>query len=325
MDAPSTALDLRRAIEQFRDFLTTDRGLSAHTVVSYGSDLSALADFLDARHRAGAKDGEPAGAASGGTVPETELDLETLRDWLWQSSEQLGLAKTTLARRAAAARAFSAWLARTGRAPVDVAARLRAPKSDHHLPRVLSREQMAGILDRLAIRATTRDPLAIRDLAIVELLYASALRVSELTGLDPTDLDLSRLTVRALGKGSKERVVPFGVPAARALIDYLESARPALVATQPTSALFVGARGGRVSARAVYSLVSSLLEAVPGSGPSGPHTLRHTAATHLLDGGADLRSVQELLGHASLGTTQLYTHVSTERLKSSYQLAHPRA
>jgi integrase/recombinase XerC len=194
---------------------------------------------------------------------------------------------------------------------------------------------MDGILSGLARRAAEDDPVGRRDLAIVELLYASALRVSELTGLDVDDVDLDRLTVRVLGKGSKERVVPFGVPAQGAIVDYLRLARPdlaqAAAAQSPTRAadagpaLFLGARGRRLGTRTVYQLVAGLLADLPGTGPSGPHALRHTAATHLLDGGADLRAVQEMLGHASLGTTQIYTHVSTERLKESYRLAHPRA
>ncbi len=166
-----------------------------------------------------------------------------------------------------------------------------------------------------------------RDLAIVELLYASAIRVSELAGLRVGDLDRARLTVRVLGKGNKERVVPFGVPAARALDAYVTHARPLLLAATPRLGPHVPRRPRRRRSptRTVYELVASLLRELPGTGPSGPHALRHTAATHLLDGGADLRAVQELLGHASLSTTQIYTHVSAERLKQSYATAHPRA
>ncbi len=318
-------VDLTRTIDEFAAHLAADRGFSPHTVRSYRSDLVALAAFAETR---------------GATEPE-DLDLELLRDWLWRASQD-GLAKSTLARRAAAARGLTAWLARTKATTTDAATRLKAPKSDHHLPRVLTREQIDGILDRLARLADTGDAVALRDVAIVELLYASALRVSELTGLTLGDIDLGRLTVRVTGKGSKERVVPFGIPARRAIVAWLDRGRPVLVdatssaapaaapargsGTTPAAApLFVGARGARLTPRTVYALVSALLADVPGSGPSGPHTLRHTAATHLLDGGADLRAVQELLGHASLGTTQLYTHVSTERLKESYRLAHPRA
>lgn len=301
-------VDLARSVDDFAAYLAAERGFSEHTVRSYRSDLAQLAQF----------------AATRGASESADLDLELLRDWLWRASQD-GLAKSTLARRAAAARSFSSWLARTNVAPSDAARRLRAPKSDHHLPRVLTREQMAGILQRLDKRASSNDPIAVRDLAMIELLYASALRVSELTGLGIGDADLGRLTVRVLGKGSKERVVPFGIPAKAAIERYL-GVRPALADDGgATAAMFVGARGKRLTSRTVYALVSGLLESVPGSGPSGPHTLRHTAATHLLDGGADLRSVQEMLGHASLGTTQLYTHVSSERLKESYRAAHPRA
>ena len=303
---------LERAVSDFAEYLLSERGFSEHTVRSYRSDLEQLTEFGSER----------------GAETSADLDLELLRDWLWAGS-QTGLAKSTLARRAAAARSFTAWLARTGQSATDAAARLKAPKPDSHLPRVLTRAQVDEILAGLGTLAATGDPVALRDLAMIELLYASALRVSELTGLDLPDLDLSRLTVRVLGKGSKQRVVPFGIPAHRALADYLDRGRPELLAqpttAHPTTAVFLGAKGKRVGSRTVYELVSRLLEDIPGTGPAGPHALRHTAATHLLDGGADLRAVQEMLGHASLGTTQLYTHVSTERLKESYRTAHPRA
>lgn len=295
------------AIERFVSHILIERGLSDNTARAYRVDLAALAIFAESR----------------GVRDIRGLDLELLRDWLWQSSQD-GLAKPTLSRRAAAVRGLTNWAHRTGLIDSDVGLRLRSPKGDTHLPRVLTRQQIDTILDSLATRASTGDPVAIRNLAIVELLYASALRVSELTGLDDSSIDLERLTVRVTGKGSKERVVPFGVPALRAISRYRDVARPRLVA-EATDALFLGARGARMTSRSVYQLVAGLLEEIPGGGPSGPHTLRHTAATHLLDGGADLRAVQELLGHASLGTTQIYTHVSAERLKESYRSAHPRA
>ncbi|MHB1173402.1 MAG: tyrosine recombinase XerC [Lacisediminihabitans sp.] len=303
-------MQLERAVSDFASYLSAERGFSEHTVRSYRSDLSQLTEF----------------ARGHGAEQAEELSLELLRDWIWQGS-QAGLAKSTLARRSATVRSLTGWLARVGATPTDAALRLKAPKADHHLPRVLSRTQIDGVLSGLAARAGTDGPIALRDLAVVELLYASALRVSELTGLDLGSADLGRLTVRVLGKGSKERVVPFGVPAKDAIVGYLDRARPVLLekATGPTRALFLGPRGTRLGTRTVYGLVSGLLAGLPGSGPSGPHALRHTAATHLLDGGADLRAVQELLGHASLGTTQIYTHVSMERLKESYNSAHPRA
>ena len=310
-------MELRRAVEAFTRHLTADRGFSEHTVRAYRGDLSDLAGFVELR-AAAASDAPDA-------VDVRELDLETLRDWLWKGSGG-GLAKSTLARRSAAARGFTRWLVTTGETPADVAARLKAPRPDQHLPRVLTRGQMSTIFDGLASRATTGDPIALRDHAIVELLYASAIRVSELTGLRTPDLDRTRLTARVLGKGGKERVVPYGVPAARAIESYLAEARPLLQADRPeTGALFLNSRGAPMNTRSVYELVAAILHEVPGSGPSGPHAFRHTAATHLLDGGADLRAVQEILGHASLSTTQIYTHVSAERLKQSYAAAHPRA
>jgi integrase/recombinase XerC len=304
----------------YERYLRLERGYSPHTLRSYASDLADLEAFASTR----------------GVTDVAALDLELYRDWLWSASQR-GLAKSTLARRSATVKTFSAWLRHSGHIETDAAARLRAPKPDRTLPRVLSGESMSGVLGSLAGSASEGDPLAIRDLALVELLYASALRVSEIVGIDLDDLDLDRRTVRVVGKGSKERVVPFGRPAHTALADYLMRSRPALRAravvpppaasppAPPQTALFLGSRGARVGTRAVYSLVSRLLAETPGGGPSGPHALRHTAATHLLDGGADLRAVQEMLGHASLGTTQIYTHVTVERLRASYRAAHPRA
>ena len=318
--------DWDASIDAYLRQLSSDRGLSPHTVRAYRGDLEDLARFAE----------ETAGA------PMRHLDLELLRDWLWRAS-QAGTAPPTVGRRVAAVRGFTAWLTAAGELPADPGLRLRAPRPRTHLPRVLTRPQIDAALSALAARAVDGDPVAVRDLAMIELLYASALRVSELAGLRVTDLDRERLTLRVLGKGSKERVVPFGVPAARALDAYLGAARPVLLArrsTEPTShrapeeraprpghddIVFLGARGGPISTRAVYEVVATILRELPGSGPAGPHALRHTAATHLLDGGADLRAVQELLGHASLATTQIYTHVSAERLRQTYATAHPRA
>jgi integrase/recombinase XerC len=309
-------VDISSSIDGFSEHLASERRLSPQTVRAYASDLRQLADFAHGRDV--------------DLVDGVTLDL--LRDWLWAASEA-GSSKATLARRTATAKAWSAWLLRTGKVDADVAARLRSPKTGRTLPRVVGRGPFDLLLAGLEDRAASGEPNALRDLAVVELLYASALRVSELCGLDRDDLDLDRLTVRVTGKGDKERVVPFGVPAQSAIVDYLTSARPQLAARavandrrpSPGAALFLGARGGRLGPRSVYTLVARLLDAVPGGGPAGPHALRHTAATHLLDGGADLRAVQELLGHASLATTQIYTHVSVERIKESYRNAHPRA
>lgn len=309
-------MELREAIDAFIEYVRVERNYSPQTVRSYSSDLARFEEW------AGIHD-----------VTNTEqLALDHYRDWLWQSAQD-GRSQATLARRSATVKSWSAWLARTGGTTGDIAARLRSPKTGRALPKVVNATQLSDVLATLAERATTNDPVALRDSAIVEFLYASALRVSELCSLDIDDIDLDRLTARVTGKGSKERVVPFGVPAQSALVDYLRIGRPALMARRNEEqkavrgepAVFLGARGGRLGPRSAYSLIARVLSDVPGITAAGPHSLRHTAATHLLDGGADLRAVQELLGHASLGTTQIYTHVSTERLKDSYRLAHPRA
>ncbi len=299
------------AVARFLDHARYERGLSEATIRSYRSDLAGFEQF----------------ATGAGATGLDGLDLELLREWQWQSAES-GLAPATLARRSAAVRSFTSWAARTGLLAADPGARLTSPKLGHHLPRVVAQEQMRELLDRAAERAETGDPKAVRDRAVLELLYASAVRVSELVGLDLGNLELDRLTMIVTGKGAKQRTVPFGVPALGALVDYLRTARPVLAARGDDAAgdaLFLGVTGRRLSTRGVYDLVARVLSAYPGGGPRGPHTFRHTAATHLLDGGADLRAVQELLGHASLGTTQIYTHVSVERLKQSYAQAHPRA
>ncbi|WP_232832709.1 tyrosine recombinase XerC [Curtobacterium sp. YC1] len=304
----------RRLVASVDAFLTharSARGLSEQTVRAYANDLDQFVEFA-ARH---------------GVEHVGDVGLELLRDWLWEA-DQRGLARSTIARRSASVRAFTRWASETGVTPTDAGVRLRAPKGGAHLPRVVSADQVRAMLDGLGARAATDDPSALRDLALVELLYAAAIRVSELVGIDVTDLDRGRLTVRVLGKGGKERVVPFGVPARDALEAWLERGRPALAARAEgaaSTALFLGDRGARLGVRSAYRVVARLLGDLPGEGPSGPHTFRHTAATHLLDGGADLRAVQELLGHASLGTTQIYTHVSSARLREVYRTAHPRA
>lgn len=321
-------LRLEAAVDDYLGHVRHERGYSEHTVDAYASDLADLTRFAEEQ----------------GIADVARLDLDLLRDWLWLTTER-GLARATVARRAASARGLCAWLERTGAVAADPAARLRAPRVKRTLPRVVAAPAVTGLIERLQERAADADPVAVRDLAIVEVLYACGLRVSELVGLDVDDVDRGARTVRVVGKGSKERVVPYGAPAAAALDRYLDGARPALLAATPKvaertaaeppparprarggrHAVFLGVRGGRLGVRAVHRLVAGLLADLPGTGPAGPHAFRHSAATHLLDGGADLRAVQEYLGHASLGTTQIYTHVSAERLKQTYATAHPRA
>jgi integrase/recombinase XerC len=325
-----TALDT--ALAAFSRHLAAERALSRHTVRAYNGDIQALLEYA---HRSGIED---PGA----------LDLATLRGWL-ADQHQAGAARATLARRGAAARAFTAFARRQGWLAVDPGPQLGTPKARRVLPQVLRRDEMSRVLadceDRaqreLATGQRTAAALALRDVAVLELLYASAIRVSELCELDTGGLDLERRTVRVFGKGGKERVVPVGVPAVRAVARWQETGRP--VAANSGAALFLGARGGRLDPRTARRIVHARLLAVGrggGTAPSdedaeqgnahgvkdaGPHAIRHTAATHLLEGGADLRSVQEILGHSSPATTQIYTHVSAERLKASYRQAHPRA
>jgi integrase/recombinase XerC len=235
------------------------------------------------------------------------------------------MARSTLARRAATARSFTKWALREELIATDPAIRLQAPKRVKSLPGVLQQQQILRVVDSLDAAAADGGPLAIRDRAMVELLYATGVRVGELAGLDIDDMDPDRRTLRVIGKGNKERTVPFGVPAALAIDDWLRRGRPALVTATSGPALFLGVRGNRVDPRQVRAVVAVLLEALGDTAATGPHALRHSAATHLLDGGADLRAVQEILGHSSLATTQIYTHVSVDRLRKSYQQAHPRA
>ena len=300
-------MELATATEAFVDHLERVRRLSPATVKAYRSDLRDL-------------------DTTTGGVPIEAVDLEVLRDWLWRATQR-GDARSTLARRAATARSFFSWAKEQAFISHDPSLRLVAPKKGRTLPTVASRDAMAGLLDAHREAAQEGDPIALRDHAILELLYGSGIRVSELCGLDIDDLDLDRSTARVLGKGAKERVVPYGAPARDALGAYLLRGRPVLVARARTftPAVVLGSRGARIGPRTVYELVARVLAPIVGAETIGPHALRHTAATHLLDGGADLRAVQEILGHASLGTTQIYTHVSTERLTATYRLAHPRA
>ena len=252
-----------------------------------------------------------------------QIELDQVRDWLF-AADQSGLAKSTLARKSAAIRSFSAWLKKNELVDVDFAQRLKSPKSTRSLPKVVSRETLTEIFQTLSSNANVENPNAMRDLLAIEILYASGCRVSELVGLNLEDVDYARNILRVMGKGSKQRMVPFGVPAREALDAWVRHGRSQFLNDKSGQALLINSRGQRLGVRQVYALVASLTDGTP-TGATGPHALRHSAATHLLDGGADLRAVQELLGHASLGTTQIYTHVSVERLRDGYEKAHPRA
>lgn len=303
--SPQLPAPLAEARWAFRDHLRLERGVSEHTLRAYDGDVASLLDHLA---RLGRNDLQA-------------LDIRTLRSWLARLHSQ-GAARSSLGRRAAAARTFTAWAARVGRLASDPGAALGTPRPTRRLPEVLTVGQARQLLD---VDRPGEDPRWLRDTAVLEVLYATGIRVGELCGLDLDDVDFERGLLRVFGKGAKERAVPVGAPALHALRHYLGAGRPKLARSGSGPALFLGARGSRIDPRCVRRLVHQRLAELPGAPDMGPHGLRHSAATHLLEGGADLRSVQELLGHATLATTQIYTHVSVERLRTTYDRAHPRA
>ena len=292
---------------RYRANLEASRGYSKHTVKSYLTDLADLVDFLEVL----------------GIMSPDLIDLESLRAWLYTLSER-NMAKSSMARKTASARSYTAWLYEQGVLTIDPGLRLRTPKAGKSLPKVVSKEAMAQLLQELESASGTGDPQAIRDLLIVELLYATGARVSELSGLNLSDIDEHRRLIQVTGKGNKQRMIPYGIPAELAVQKWLNFGRPQMVGANTSFELLLNSQGKRLGTRQIYEVVAKALSGT-ALGAAGPHALRHTAATHLLDGGADLRAVQELLGHSSLGTTQIYTHVSIERLKEGYKSAHPRA
>ncbi|HET6529677.1 MAG TPA: tyrosine recombinase XerC [Actinoplanes sp.] len=293
---------MRQAADDFGLHLARVDNRSAHTVRAYLGDVISLLDH----------------AAGDGCATPGDLDITVVRGWLARRMTE-GAARTSQARRAAAARAFTAWAHRTGLSAIDAGAQLASPRPRRDLPTVLRAEQAA---DLVIAPPSASGAITLRDRAILEMLYATGVRVSELCGLDLGDVDDARRVIRVFGKGAKERAVPYGLPAQRALDDWLEHGRDQLAPT--TDALFLGVRGGRIQQTVVRRVVAAAARAA-GLPHTSPHDLRHSAATHLLDGGADLRAVQDLLGHASLSSTQIYTHVSTERLRAAFDQAHPRA
>jgi integrase/recombinase XerC len=295
---------MRDAVDEFATHLAGARNRSAHTVRAYIGDAVSLLDH----------------AARMGHADPRGLDVTVLRSWLARL-RTMGAARSSLARRAAAARTFTAWAQRRGLAEVDAGAHLASPRAHRELPTVLRPEQATTLVLAPGDEAS---PVLLRDRLVLELLYATGIRVGELCGLDLADVDRARRVVRVLGKGAKERAVPYGLPAEEALEDWLRLGRPDLARPASGNALLLGARGGRLQPGVARRIVSGYASAA-GLPHLGPHGLRHSAATHLLEGGADLRAVQELLGHASLASTQIYTHVSVERLRAAYRQAHPRA
>ena len=298
--------DVRNAFEKYLD---SERSLSVHTVRAYMGDLDSLLEHLERLNLAEFK----------------ELELTHVRSWL-ANLQVKGGARTTLSRRAVSIRLFTKWAAKKGFLEKDIAQNLATPKGHRTLPGVLTSTDTTIAMDSLATRvAEEGTPQSLRDCAMVELLYATGARVSELCGLDLDDINYERNTIRVLGKGNKERTIPIGAPAMRAVEAWLKDGRETLVTNNSEGAVFLGMRGKRIDQRAVRTVVYEALTALEGVELMGPHALRHSAATHLLEGGADLRTVQEILGHASLATTQIYTHVTTERLQKAFKQAHPRA
>ena len=292
---------MQGAIEAFVQYLNRERSLSDNTIRAYVGDLQSLSNHLTALK----------------IEDISKLNISHLRSWL-ANQQTKGASRTTLSRRATSIKLFTKWAFKEGLLPSDVGANLATPKAHRVLPEILDVKSADLAMKSLeTVAEETGELTAIRNLAMVELLYATGARVSELCGLDLKDVDYERQTIRVIGKGSKERVIPMGRPAIAALEKWL-AVRPQLANDRSGSAIFLGARGKRIDQRQVREVVYKTIEL-------GPHALRHSAATHLLEGGADLRTVQEILGHASLTTTQIYTHVSAERLHSAFKQAHPRA
>ena len=301
--------DYVKLINAFTRHLEIERNLSVHTIRAYLGDLESLITHLELV----------------GVNNISQLELAHLRSWL-ANQQVKGGARTTLSRRAVSVRLFTKWAVKNGFLEKDIAATLATPKGHRTLPEVLEIADAKIAMDSMATRAAEEEsPISLRDVAIVEMLYATGARVAELCGLDLSDIDYDRQTIRVLGKGNKERTIPLGNPAIKALKVWLKDGRESLKNEQSANAVFLGARGKRIDQRAVRTVVYEALSAIEGIERMGPHALRHSAATHLLEGGADLRTVQEILGHASLATTQIYTHVSTERLQKAFKQAHPRA
>jgi len=301
--------NFEKLIAAFTRHLEVERSLSVHTVRAYLGDLESLLTHLETI----------------GVTDISQLELIHLRSWL-ANQQVKGGARTTLSRRAVSVRLFTKWAVKNKYLAKDVAATLATPKGHRTLPEVLDIADAKTAMDSLATRASEEEtPISLRDVAMVELLYATGARVAELCGLDVSDIDYDRQTIRVLGKGNKERSIPLGNPAMKALNVWLKEGRDSIKNSLSSNAVFLGARGKRIDQRTVRTVVYNALQAIEGIERMGPHALRHSAATHLLEGGADLRTVQEILGHASLATTQIYTHVSTERLQKAFKQAHPRA
>lgn len=293
----------------YRAHLLSERNLSENSIRAYKADLESLLLHINQL----------------GVTEFSQLELNHVRSWL-ANLQVKGAARSSITRRVVSIRAFTYWGAKSGWLKTDIGKDLVAPKPERHLPEILDVEGAALTLDALHTRSIEeQSPQTLRDVAMVETLYGTGIRVSELVGLNLEDIDRNRNTIRVIGKGDKERTVPIGQPALRAIDRWLGEARGELISSESGQALFLGSRGKRIDPRVVREVVYEAMQALGTNKKLGPHALRHSAATHLLEGGADLRTVQEILGHSSLATTQIYTHVSEERIKKAYEQAHPRA
>jgi integrase/recombinase XerC len=294
-------------IAQYEEHLALVRNLSDNSIRGYVGDLESFLAHMEKLNVLEFKD----------------LTIEHIRSWL-ANLQTTGVARSTLTRRIVSIRAFTNWAAANGWLTSDLGAKLAIPKAHRTLPEILNVDEAAQVLKALEVKAGEEETaINLRDLAMLEVLYASGIRVSELCGLNLGDIDQSRNTLSVIGKGDRQRVVPLGIPAIKALQNYLSNGRAEFLNNKSADAVFLGTRGKRIDQRTVREVVYEAMKAVGAT--MGPHGIRHSAATHLLEGGADLRTVQEILGHASLATTQIYTHVSPERLQSAYKQAHPRA
>lgn len=300
-------------IDAFDAYLKANRGLSDNTRKAYRGDLEECMTQLEIL----------------GCEDLNEVTIEDLRMWMSQSSKRH--ARSSMARTTVAVRGFFAWTHERGVTNANPAAMLMTPKIPDTLPAVLSESQAEKLMDcvdeqmpKSRTKSVRKQAVGLRNAAMLEVLYATGIRVAELVGLDVHDVAFDNRTMKVTGKGNKQRVVPFGVPAEQSIRRWLEDGRPRLVRARSADALFLGAQGNRIDQRVVRQVVHECAQRA-GVPDISPHALRHSAATHLLDGGADLRQVQELLGHSSLKTTQRYTHVSIEQLKARYGQAFPRA
>lgn len=303
-----------RALENFVRYLKYEKFRSPHTIAAYQQDITAFMAFA---LRQGARELE-------------EIDITMVRSWL-ASQHAHNASRNSLARHSSSLRVFFAWAEEDGLITANPTLILANPKREKHLPEVLNEQQIQQLIDQVSqqIANDPNDAKNLRLLAVIEILYSSGIRISELTQLDLSSINRSENTFRVIGKGNKERVVPLGKPALKALSQWVTRGRPQWFKNNPQGrvepALFIGPRGRRANSRQIREDLTRALHSIENTEASGAHVFRHSAATHLVDGGADIRTVQELLGHSSLATTQIYTHVSVERLTNTYNKAHPRA